>query len=151
MTDQVAALMNGMPLARHLSIEVTLADPGYAEGRLELKEHHYSVPGSVAHGAVPYALADTVAGAAVIALTHAPTPTVDMRMDYLAPTTDDLHATADVVREGSSLAVVSVDVTDTDGEPVANAQGVYKTDGADGDSPWERGDRPVDPFYGGSE
>ena len=129
-----------MPYANHLGIELTAAEDGRAEGRLSLSAEHSSVPGrTIAHGGVAYSLADTVGGAAVISLHGTPTPTVDMRIDYLVPGTEDLRATAEVARNGESVAVADVSVVDADGERVAEARGVYKTGGGGGETAW--GDR----------
>jgi uncharacterized protein (TIGR00369 family) len=137
-------LFEYMPFAEHLGIEVTTADGGHAEGRLELREEHSSNPNKlVAHGGVAYALADTVGGAAVISETEDVTPTIDMRIDYLAPATGgELRATAEVVRLGSSVATVDVSVTDGEGNAIASARGVYKTGGGGGGTAWTAADDP---------
>ncbi|MFB6155611.1 MAG: PaaI family thioesterase [Haloferacaceae archaeon] len=135
----IEAVFNGMPFADLLGVEVTAASEGHAEGRLELTADHSSIPGRVvAHGGVAYALADTVGGAAVISLHQRATPTVDMRIDYLSPATEDLLAEADVVRNGSGVAAVEVTVSDVEGAHVADARGVYKTGGGSGQ--WDAGD-----------
>ena len=132
----VADLLNGLPFVQHMGIEVTEAAEGYAVAELELREQHTSVPdGPVAHGGVPYALADTAGGAAVISLHHRPTPTIDMRIDYHAPATDDLRAEAEVIRDGSAVASADVRIDDADGTHVASARGVFKT-GGDSSGPW---------------
>jgi uncharacterized protein (TIGR00369 family) len=134
----LASFLTEMPYARHLGIEVTDAADGHAEGRLPLSDEHSSVPGGgVAHGGVAYSLADTIGGAAVISLHWAPTPTIDMRMDYLAPATDDLVAEAEVIRNGDSVAVATVSVRDATGTHVADARGVFKTGQPDGGSAWD--------------
>ncbi len=131
------AAMNAMPFAELLGMELTAAADGRAEGRLELRDAHLSVPGGeIAHGGVTYALADTVGGAAVMSLQEAPTPTVDMRIDYLTPARRDLRATAEVIKHGQGVAVADVIVTDVTDATVATARGVYKTGGLDGDSAW---------------
>ncbi|WP_435064564.1 PaaI family thioesterase [Halobaculum sp. EA56] len=133
----VADLLNGMPFAEHLGMEVTAASDGRAVVELALREEHSSVPGRrVAHGGVTYALADTAAGAAVISLHHKPTPTVDMRIDYLAPATDDLRAEATVVRDGGGVATAEVTVEDAAGTHVADARGTFKTGGGDDGGAW---------------
>jgi len=75
-------------------------------------------------------------GAAVISRAEDVTPTVDMRIDYLAPATCDLHASADVLRFGESLAMTRVEIHDEEGTHVATAQGTYKTGGQGGETPW---------------
>ncbi len=137
----VTEIFSYMPFTNLVGIEVTEAADGYAEGRVSMREELSSVPGgSVAHGGVTYSLADTVGGAAVITLSEDVSPTVDMRMDYLAPATDDLVAEAEVLRMGGSVAVASIDVWDVEDHHVATARGVYKTGGDSENTPWVDGD-----------
>ena len=134
---ELASLFNQVPFHQLLGIEITAADDGHAEGRLPFSEDLLSNPtGEVAHGGATYALADAVGGAAVISLSEAVSPTVDMRMDYLAPVTTDLHAEAEVIRDGRSLAMTRVEVTDAEGTHVATAHGTYKIDGQGEQTPW---------------
>ncbi len=130
-------LMNNAPFAELLGIEVLDIGDGHATGRLEFSEDLRSNSyGDVAHGGATYALADTVGGAAVVSLSRDISPTVDMRIDYLAPVTSDLRATAEVVRHGSSISVAHVNVHDDNGTRVATAHGTYKTSGQGDDTPW---------------
>jgi uncharacterized protein (TIGR00369 family) len=136
----VRAMFNEIPFVEALGIEMTAVADGHAEAHLPLRDEHSSNPYSrIAHGGVTYSLADTVGGAAVVSVSGTISPTVDMRMDYLAPATDDLRAEAEVVRNGGSVAVVDVEVYDDDGHHVASARGTYKTDGEGGESPWTEG------------
>jgi uncharacterized protein (TIGR00369 family) len=150
----LAELFSSMPFAELLGIEVTTVEDGVAEGRLPLTDEHASNPSrSVAHGGVAFALADTVAGAAVVSLIGAPAPTVDMRIDYLKPATEDLTAHAEVVRRGNTSAVVEVTVRQegngegevyraAEGDEVARARGLFKLgveDGAPHDWTFEGG------------
>jgi len=131
------SLVNQSPLVELLDIEVTEATDGHATGRLTFGEDLLShSSGEVAHGAATYALADTVGGSAAISLAGDVCPTVDMRIDYLAPARTDLTATADVLRHGANLSTVRVDIHDTDGTLVATAHGTYKTGGQGEDTPW---------------
>ena len=91
----------------------------------------------IAHGGVAYALADTVGGAAVIAANGAVAPTIDMRIDYLAPATGGtLRAEATVLKNGDNVATVEVAVTDDDGRDIAAARGTYKSGGGEGETAW---------------
>lgn len=143
---QLRELFDTMPFARHVGVEITDADDGEATGHVELGRIHSSSPDRfVAHGAVPYTLADTVGGAAVMSVVGRPTPTIDMRIDYLAPANGDrIEADAAVVRVGGSVAAVDVTVTDGTGERVATARGVYKTGGGEGETAWEPAERTTD-------
>jgi len=131
-------LFNRMPYAKLLGIEVTDIDDGYAEGVLPFTDDLRSNPhGEVAHGGATYALADTIGGAAVISLTEDVSPTIDMRIDYLAPVKTDIYATAEVIRHGSSVAMARIEIEDDDGDRVATAQGTYKTGGQGKETDWD--------------
>ena len=146
----VESIFNAIPFVESLGVRVTEASDGHAAAELPLREEHTTNPhGGVAHGGVTYSLADTVGGAAVVSLAEDVAPTVDMRIDYLAPATGDLTAVAEVVRNGGSVAGVDVDVHDADGHHVATARGVYKTGGLAGESPWTAGVDGADGVHGG--
>jgi len=133
----IVDLFNRTPFLQLLGIEVTEAEEGYAEARLSFDDSLRSNEhGSVMHGGVTYALADTTGGAATISLVQDVAPTIDMRIDYLAPATTDLYASADVIRHGSSVSMVQVDVFDDEDQRVATAQGTYKTSGQGAETPW---------------
>ncbi|WP_435334921.1 PaaI family thioesterase [Haloarchaeobius sp. TZWWS8] len=133
-------IFDAMPYAEHLGMELTDATDGYARGTLELEPHHSSVPGRlVAHGGVVHSFADHVGGAAVISLNHRPTPTIDIRIDHLAPATEDLVAEGEVVRNGGQVATVDVTIENVSGKRVATARGVYKTGGGEDGSAWMGG------------
>jgi uncharacterized protein (TIGR00369 family) len=128
---------NRQPFQQLLGIEITEAADGYAAGELPLGQELSSNPqGLIAHGGVAFALADAVGGAAAVSLCDQPTPTIDFRIDYRNPGTDDLFATAEVVRDGRETALVEVAVHDADDTPIASGRGLYKTSGLPGDSPW---------------
>lgn len=130
---------SSIPFAEHIGIEVTHAEDGVAEGRLPMTDEVSSNPNRhIAHGGATFALADTVGGAAIVSLVGVPTPTIDMRIDYLKPVIGDIEARAEVVRKGNTSAVVDIDVTQ-DGTKVASVRGVYKI-GIDesAENHWER-------------
>ena len=134
----VLEYFNGSPFRELVGIEITEATDGYAEGRLQLDEKHSSNGKTkIAQGGVTFTLADSVGGAAAVSVVERPTPTIDFRIDYLAPATDDLLAVGEVVRAGNETAVVDVDVTDSTGRTVATGRGVYKTGGSSADAPWD--------------
>jgi uncharacterized protein (TIGR00369 family) len=134
---ELTDLFDQMPFMQLLGIEITDAHDGTAEGTLPFSDDLRSSPaGQVAHGGATYALADSVGGAAVMSLEQDITPTIDMRIDYLAPAETDLHAIADVIRHGSSVAMVRVEIEDVTGARVATAQGTYKTGGQGEQTPW---------------
>ena len=135
---ELKALINSMPFAELLGVEVIEVSDGHARGHLPVNDRLRSSNGGAAiHGGATYALADTVGGAAVVSLSRDVSPTVDMRIDYLAPVTDDIYATADVIRYGSSLAMVQINLYDEADTRVATAQGTYKTTGQGEETPWD--------------
>jgi len=133
-------LFNEMPFARSLGIELTAAEDGHAEGRLHVTDDHTTNPETgVVHGGATFALADSVGDAAVVSLAGELVPTIDMRIDYLAPATTDVYAVADVLRNGGSLAVAEVELFDSDETHIATAHGAYKTNGASEANVWQSG------------
>jgi uncharacterized protein (TIGR00369 family) len=121
-----------------IGIEITEVEAGAATGRLPVTSAVSASPTTdIAHGGAVASLADSVGYWAVSAANDfATTPTIDLRVDYLAPATGDLTATAAVVRNGSSVGVADVEV-ETDEAVVAAARGVFKTGGGDEESAWE--------------
>jgi uncharacterized protein (TIGR00369 family) len=128
------------PFADMIGIELVTMDDGTATAELEMRTELSSNEDTfIAHGGATYTLADHAGGAAAISLGHWPVPTIDMRIDYLAPVTDDLRAEAEVIREGRSVVSVDVDVkTPADGH-VATTRGLYKISGSSGKNPWTEG------------
>lgn len=127
------------PYYETLGIEITDVDDGTAEGRLPVDESVSAAPGEpVAHGGAIASLADSVGyWAASSANDFAVTPTVDLRVDYLAPATADLRAAGTAIRNGRSVGTVDVEV-EADGDVVATARGVFKTGGGSGGgSAWD--------------
>lgn len=130
--------LNRGPFRELVGIEFTEVGDGYAEARLSLEQKHSSRQGDlIAQGGVTFTLADSVGGAAAISLAGRPTPTIDFRIDYLRPATDDLRAIGEVTRNGSETAVVDVSVFDDDDSEIATGRGVYKTSKLASDAPWE--------------
>ncbi len=117
-----------MPFADLIGVEVTEVGDGHAEGTVEMREElSWNADRLMAHGGVTFTLADTVGGAALVSLVDQPVPTIDMRIDYLEAASGDLYAEADVVRCGSDVGVVDVEVFAEYDTRVADARGVYKT------------------------
>ena len=69
------------------------------------------------HGGVAATLVDTAGGLALRLAAEDPlavdVATVSLNVNYLRRATGDLHATADVIRAGSTIGVSRVDVTST--------------------------------------
>jgi uncharacterized protein (TIGR00369 family) len=125
----IESFFEEIPFADLLGIEITAASGGHAEGHLTMRpELSWNADRELAHGGVSFALADTVGGAALVSLVERPVPTIDVRIDYLEAGTGTLYAAADVRRQGGSVGVADIAVTDEDGTAVADARGVYETE-----------------------
>ena len=124
----IESFFEGMPFADLLGVEVTVAEDGHAEGHLEMQPaYSWHQDRLLAHGGVTFTLADVVGGAALVSVVDQPVPTIDMRIDYLEAGQGDLYAEADVLRVGSEIGTVDVEVADEEGNRLAAVRGVYKT------------------------
>ncbi|WP_255196486.1 PaaI family thioesterase [Halorarius litoreus] len=121
------------PYYETIGIEILEVEPGHARGRLPLTDAISASPSTqVAHGGAIVSLADSVGYWAVSAANDfATTPTIDLRQDYLAPTVDDLTATATATRSGSSVGTVDV-VVESPETTVTLARGSFKSSCRDG-------------------
>ncbi|WP_254838552.1 PaaI family thioesterase [Natronomonas marina] len=128
--------MDPDPFADLLGMRIVEMEDGYARGVLPMRPALSSSPDTtVAHGGVPYALADHTGGAAAVSVDGWPTPTIDMRIDYLRPVTDDLEAVAEIARMGKNVATVDVELSTGSDGTVAVGRGVYKVGGRE-ESAW---------------
>jgi uncharacterized protein (TIGR00369 family) len=116
-----------MPFTDFFGIEVIEIEDGHAEGYVNVRrELSWSNEAVRAHGAVAYALADTLGGAALFSKVKQPVPTIDMRIDYLEAGKGNLRGEADVIRMGDDVGTIESSVYGEDGAHVANGTGVYK-------------------------
>ncbi len=69
------------------------------------------------HGGILAGLIDLAGGAATFTVCNAPTPTIDLRIDYVRPALErDTIAVAEIVNAGSTIAFVDVDVLQLPGQ-----------------------------------
>ncbi|HVL47334.1 MAG TPA: PaaI family thioesterase [Candidatus Thermoplasmatota archaeon] len=116
------------PFHAYLGVEVVRAAPGLAVLRIPPKEEFVGNPLVPAvHGGIIAALVDLAGGAALFIETQIPTPTIDMRVDYLRPAIAGrpLIAEARVASSGKHVAFVDVDVKDDQDRLVARGRCVY--------------------------
>ena len=116
-----------------LGLEVLSADPA-AETvvmRLPMRPEFERGKGSGQwHGGPMAAVIDTVGDYALVMLLGRPLPTINFRVDYLRPAVDTaLTATARVRRNGRTVGVVDVDLTNDAGALVAIGRAAYATAG----------------------
>jgi uncharacterized protein (TIGR00369 family) len=80
------------------------------------------------HGGVIATLIDLAGHAAVAVKIGRMAPTIDLRIDYLRPSTgEDLVATARLLKAGRTVARVDIDVTDAQGRLIAVGRGSFST------------------------
>lgn len=80
------------------------------------------------HGGSIASFIDVVGDFAIGMLVGGGVPTINLRVDYLAPAKGAyLEAGASVRRAGRTVAVVDIDVFDPDGKLVAVGRGTYST------------------------
>ena len=125
--ERVSRLLDSVPFARLLGIELDEIDAGIAtlglEIKPELKQNH-----GVVHGGAIAALIDSATAFAIISLLppdeHA--TTVDLTISYLRPLTEGrARAVARVIRSGRRLIVVSAELFDHKGTLAATALSTY--------------------------
>ncbi|HEX2021306.1 MAG TPA: PaaI family thioesterase [Candidatus Thermoplasmatota archaeon] len=121
-------LIRNPPFHRWLQVSVVDVPPGRAVLRIPPNKEFVGNPFIPAvHGGIVAALVDLAGGAALFVELQFPTPTIDMRVDYLRPAIAGKALTADarVKSLGKTVAFVDVDVTDEDGRLVATGRCAY--------------------------
>jgi acyl-CoA thioesterase len=124
---RVQKAMSAVPYARLLGILVAEVAPGRAtltlQIRKELTQNH-----GVVHGGAIASLIDSATAFAILSLLSPKekVTTVDLTISYLRAVTEgQLSATAEIVRAGRRLFVVSANVTDATGRLIATALSTY--------------------------
>lgn len=118
------------PFVGYLNIELVAMHPGMATLKLPYSSTMTTI-GTVVHGGAIATLIDTAAAAAAWSDIQAPTnlrgATVNLSISYLAAAdSEDVQATARVLRRGSSLVYLDIDVTTSSGKAVARGLATYK-------------------------
>ncbi len=114
-------LLDLMPFARHLGIELEVAEPSEVRGGVEWRPELCTAAG-VLHGGVLMAVADSLG--AVCAYLNLPpnttTATIESKTNFFrAVRGGRVHFTARVLHKGKTTIVVQSDVTDGEGRAVA--------------------------------
>ena len=115
------ALIDAMPFARHLGIEVTAAEREEVRARLAWTEH-LCTSGGVLHGGVVMAVADT--SGALCAVLNLPdgasTSTIESKTNFFGAVREGhIDAVSRPLHVGRSTIVVQTDVFDAAGRRVA--------------------------------
>jgi uncharacterized protein (TIGR00369 family) len=121
-------MIRNPPFHQWMGVECTEAEPGRAVLRLPPHKEFVGNPFIPAvHGGIVAALVDLAGGAALFVELQFPTPTIDMRVDYLRPAIAGkaLLAEARVKSLGKTVAFVDIDVSDEEGRLVATGRCAY--------------------------
>lgn len=123
---EVEARIRAVPLFHLLPFEVVSVAPGEMELKLPYK-HDYDGIFESLHGGFLMTLSDTAACIAVLTLAgaQARVTTTDMNIRFLSACKTDAIARAKVIKFGSSLVPVEVNIYDTAGKHVAVSQVTY--------------------------
>jgi uncharacterized protein (TIGR00369 family) len=141
-TRELHALMKGVMEERiafnkHLGLKVESFDPAAPKLRLEMRPELVGNPTrQILHGGVISATLDVAGGFAImlslageVEMTPTSFPnmgTIDLRVDYLRPGRGKYFiATARIVRKGSRIAVVHMELHNDAGELIATGGGAY--------------------------
>ena len=126
--EQIQALFQGDPFARHQGVELTEVGPGRAKARMPLRKEHYNAMGGV-HGGAIFALADAVFAPA--SNSHGTLAVaINVSISYLRPVEGKvLYAEATELSRSRRLGSYTIRVTDEQDRLVAIFQGmVYRRD-----------------------
>ena len=130
--DELRERINDSPFYRLMGIRLVEIAPGRSRLEVEVDSTHLNVYGT-AHGGLCAALVDCAVGTALIgdlAQVTRPSPTVEMKVNYLAPVTGGkLVAEGRLVHRGRTLAVGTAEVRDAEGTLVAVGTATYLSGG----------------------
>ena len=119
------------PFHKYLDVRLVAVDEHHVRLRVPYKPEFIGNPRVPAwHGGIISALIDLAGGAVLFPITNIPTPTIDMRVDFIRPAVAKqgtaILADAHVIRCGKTIGHVRVDVTDEGtGKLVAVGSCVY--------------------------
>lgn len=110
--------MKNNAFARYLGIQITEVGAGYAKGEVEVKEEFTNFSGGL-HGAVYYALADTLAG--IASKTHGRSSvTLEGKMNFIrAVRKGKITAVVEQISQGRTTGVYEAKVYDEEENLVA--------------------------------
>lgn len=100
-------------------------DEGYAEGHIDITEHHRNPYGAV-HGGVTFCLGDVIGGIACRTMGALPV-TVSSNISYYRPMLHDrvIYARAKVVKYGKTTAFVEIKILNEEKIEAAGIAAVY--------------------------
>ncbi|WP_158965003.1 PaaI family thioesterase [Chachezhania sediminis] len=128
--DAIAKLFDASPFVAFLGLKVTEVEMDAGAVTMIMPMRPELARGGPIegqfHGGAVASLIDTVGDFAVALTAGAPVPTMNFRVDYLRPSGGAyLTGRAVTRRLGKSMAVVDIDVTDSQGRLTAVGRGTY--------------------------
>ena len=124
---RIEASVGNLHFGKLIGLELESAEPGFATMTLEIREELLQ-NNQVVHGGAIASLIDSAAAFAVIPLLKEgeTATTVDLTISYVRPLAKGMaRASARVLREGSRIVVMSVDVIDDAGNLAATGLTTY--------------------------
>ena len=125
--ERLRTVLNSVPFARLLGIELAAAERGKVTLRLQIRAELKQNQG-VLHGGVIASIIDTATAFAIVSQLTEPEKftTVDLTVNYLRPLREGVvTAQAHVVRSGRRLLTVTAEVHDSAGNLAAIALSTY--------------------------
>jgi uncharacterized protein (TIGR00369 family) len=126
---QIQAALDSSPMIKFMGIRVTGAEPEKSTVHffLPMRPEFERLPNSgQIHGGAIANFADTAGDFAVALFVGGAVPTINIRVDFLRPSSGpQLTAIAVVRKLGRTVAVVDIDVFDADSKLVAVGRGTY--------------------------
>lgn len=127
--EKLAALLKVPPFHDFLRMEIValnLDDQSLVMRLPFRKEYQRVADVPQLHGGPIAAFIDTVGAFMMLAATGQGAPTINLRIDYLRPTLEtDLVAKAVIRRQGRTIALVDIDVTDNADRLIAVGRGSF--------------------------
>jgi uncharacterized protein (TIGR00369 family) len=126
--EDVRASLLKAPYHQWLGLDVASIGAGEIELTAKWREEWVvNVEGGYTHGGILAALVDLTADWALVSSNGRGVPTIDLRVDYHAPTKGDLRAVGKAIKFGKQFSSAEAHVYDASGKLVASGRGVYLT------------------------
>jgi len=105
-------LLRGQNFMKHLGFQLTVTEPGYVEGEMEIQPIQRQALGYL-HGGISAILCDVVAGVAAFNLVRADQHVVtgEIKVSYLNPGMGDkVKAVGRVIKQGKTISFCEADI-----------------------------------------
>lgn len=124
--EQMKTCMQKNSFASENGMELIELTENSVLGRMKLEERHMNIYHGM-HGGCSYALADTMAGILLAAVTERYVTTIDGHMNYLLPVTETeyVYCKAEIVRRGNRIAVIQTEIMNEKKEVLCTADFTY--------------------------